>query len=214
HSHGDTPMIRSHSSHSAARLSRRDWLRLAAAGVVGTSTSGWLGALADDTARNPQRKRSCVLLWMSGGPSQLDTFDLKPGHAHGAGFLGPRTAPLIVGESGFAPIPQAANNADRALRVQDLAPPGEVGPGQADARVALLQQVQRDFLAAHPDVSALSHQSAYERAVRLVRSAAAKAFDLDDEKSAARDAYGRNLFGRGCLLARRLVGRQVPFVDG
>src|SRR5439155_25197579 len=61
--------------------------------------------------------------------------------------------------------------------------------------------------------SALSHQSAYERAVRLMKSAAAKAFDLDDEKSAARDAYGRNLFGQGCLLARRLVERRVPFVE-
>src|SRR5262249_51365168 len=66
--------------------SRRAWLKLAAAGVVGSSTSGWLGALADDAARHPQRKRLCILLWMSGGPSQLDTFDLKPGHAHGGPF--------------------------------------------------------------------------------------------------------------------------------
>ena len=28
-----------------------------------------------------------------------------------------------------------------------------------------------------------------------------------------RDAYGRNLFGQGCLLARRLVERGVPFVE-
>src|SRR6478735_635199 len=61
-------------------LSRRDWLRLSAAGVVGSSLSGWLGAVADEHARDRQRKRSCILLWMNGGPSQLDTFDLKPGH--------------------------------------------------------------------------------------------------------------------------------------
>ena len=67
-------------------LSRRDWLKLTAAGVLGCSTSGWLGALAADAAGNPQRKRSCILLWMSGGPSQLDTFDLKPGHPHGGPF--------------------------------------------------------------------------------------------------------------------------------
>src|SRR5262249_27175141 len=30
---------------------------------------------------------------------------------------------------------------------------------------------------------------------------------------AVRDGYGRNLFGQGCLLARRLVERQVPFVE-
>src|SRR5579885_1562156 len=68
------------------RLSRREWLKLSAAGVVGCAISGWLEALADDAAKNPQRKRSCILLWMSGGPSQLDTFDLKPGHANGGPF--------------------------------------------------------------------------------------------------------------------------------
>jgi hypothetical protein len=46
-----------------------------------------------------------------------------------------------------------------------------------------------------------------------MKSAAAKAFDLDDEKAPVRDAYGRNLFGQGCLLARRLVERHVPFVE-
>jgi hypothetical protein len=111
--------------------------------------------------------------------------------AFGSGFLGPRHAPLIVGEGGIAAPQQGQNGVDRALRVQDLAPPAEVGKEQTDARIALLKQVQRDFLAAHPDVSAVSHQNAYERAVRLMKSAAAKAFDLDDEKAAVRDAYGR-----------------------
>ena len=44
-------------------------------------------------------------------------------------------------------------------------------------------------------------------------SSASQAFDLDDEPSPLRDAYGRNLFGQGCLLARRLVERGVPFVE-
>ena len=41
----------------------------------------------------------------------------------------------------------------------------------------------------------------------------AKAFDLSEEPLQIRDAYGRNLFGQGCLLARRLVERGVPFVE-
>ncbi len=290
-------------------LSRRDWLRLSAAGVLGASTSGWLEALAADGAANPQRKRSCILLWMSGGPSQLDTFDLKPGHAnggpfkpiatkapgiqvsehfpqvatftdqmaifrtlnskegdhgratyllrtgyvpqgpilypsigalvsrelgderaelpnfvsvvpfrvgnqgaYGSGFLGPRHAPLVVGEAAGGGQ-QGPNNVDRALRVQDLAPRAEIDRSRADSRLDLLGQVQRDFLDAHPDLPALSHQNAYDRAVRLMRTSAAKAFDLDEEKAAVRDGYGRNLFGQGCLLARRLVERGVPFVE-
>src|SRR5438067_2260630 len=68
------------------RVSRRDWLRLSAAGVVGYLLSGWMETLAADTAAHPQRRRSVVLLWMPGGPSQLDTFDLKPGHANGGPF--------------------------------------------------------------------------------------------------------------------------------
>src|SRR5262245_60652079 len=67
-------------------ISRRDWLRLAAAGALGLPLSGWLARLAADTAKHPQRKRSCILLWMTGGPSQMDTFDLKPGHTNGGPF--------------------------------------------------------------------------------------------------------------------------------
>jgi uncharacterized protein (DUF1501 family) len=33
------------------------------------------------------------------------------------------------------------------------------------------------------------------------------------EKSEVRDKYGRNPFGQGCLLARRLVEKGVPFVE-
>jgi len=46
-----------------------------------------------------------------------------------------------------------------------------------------------------------------------MKSSAAKAFDLDEESAAVHDAYGRNPFGQGCLLARRLVERGVPFVE-
>ncbi len=46
-----------------------------------------------------------------------------------------------------------------------------------------------------------------------METAAAKAFLLDEEPAPLRDAYGRNLFGQGCLLARRLVERGVPFVE-
>jgi uncharacterized protein (DUF1501 family) len=134
-------------------------------------------------------------------------------NAFGAGFLGPWCAPLIVGESGRAPFPQQQENADTALKVQDLTPPAGIGKGQANARVALLRQVQGEFLAAHPDGAVLSHQIAYQRAVRMMRSPAAKAFDLEQEKAAVRDAYGRNLFGQGCLLARRLAEQRVPFVE-
>jgi uncharacterized protein (DUF1501 family) len=40
-----------------------------------------------------------------------------------------------------------------------------------------------------------------------------KAFDLSQEKEELRGFYGDNVFGQGCLLARRLVERGVPVVE-
>ena len=63
-------------------LTRRQMFQLASAGAVCGMSSSWLGTLAADAAANPARRKSCILLWMSGGPSQIDTFDPKPGHAN------------------------------------------------------------------------------------------------------------------------------------
>jgi hypothetical protein len=46
-----------------------------------------------------------------------------------------------------------------------------------------------------------------------MKSVAGKAFNLEEESDKVRDAYGRNRFGQGCLLARRLVERGVPFIE-
>jgi len=64
-----------------------------------------------------------------------------------------------------------------------------------------------------PHAAVAGVAAAYERAVRLMRSPARSAFDLQHESDRLRDAYGHNLFGQGCLLARRLVERGVPFVE-
>ena len=68
-----------------AWLSRRDLLPYVtfASGAVGLSS--WMPALAAAVAEKRQSKH-CILLWMTGGPSQIDTFDLKPGHANGGEF--------------------------------------------------------------------------------------------------------------------------------
>ena len=64
-------------------LSRRDLLKLSAAGVLGVSMSGWLDVLAARAAETRVQHKRCILLWMDGGPSHKDTFDLKPGSANG-----------------------------------------------------------------------------------------------------------------------------------
>jgi Protein of unknown function (DUF1501) len=291
-------------------LSRRDLMKLCAAGVVGYSLSGWLERLALAAAPpSAGRKRSCILLWMNGGPSQMDTFDLKPGHSNGGpikeistsapgvrisehlpgiakrfhhlaivrslstkeaehgratylmrtgrlpggpvhypsigslvakdltpagtelpgfvsiapyrflspaafgpGFLGPQYAPLIVGENN--PYNgQPAGPTEQMLRVENVAAPSEVDGARLSARTGLLDDLESDFLAERNGVASLSHRIAYEKAVTLMRGQAVRAFELSEEPAALRERYGRNLFGQGCLLARRLVERGVPFVE-
>jgi hypothetical protein len=53
------------------------------------SASGWLPVLAARAARAAEQRtphKSCILLWMYGGPPHLDTFDLKPGTPTGGEF--------------------------------------------------------------------------------------------------------------------------------
>ncbi len=64
---------------SNASFSRRQWLQAAALGATGASLHGWLPQLASH-ARAAEgalaRSKSCILLWMDGGPSQTHTFSI------------------------------------------------------------------------------------------------------------------------------------------
>jgi hypothetical protein len=293
-------------------LSRRHFLRTGAVSLGGASMSGWLGDMAraaETVITKP--KRACILLWMNGGPSQIDTWDPKPEHANGGpvkaiktnvpgiqiseylpklaaradrlaiirgmatkeadhgrgsyllrtgrvpggpirypslgsfvgkelespdaelpcfvsvapfrflspeaygpGFLGPRYAPLVVAENAIdAPTPNNAQDVARLLKVQDLDLPTGVSAARGVARADFRDILDSDFLADRDSTAGEGHRTAYQRANTLMRSAAVKAFDLTQESDILRDKYGRNLFGQGCLLARRLVERGVPFVE-
>ncbi len=68
---------------------RRDFMKLSAAGVFAPSLSGWLPVMAKAAAKGGKgQAKSCILLWMDGGPSHKDTFDLKP-DSKGAGDFKP-----------------------------------------------------------------------------------------------------------------------------
>jgi hypothetical protein len=133
--------------------------------------------------------------------------------AYGPGFLGPVHAPLVVG--GFRFGAQLAENGPygESLSVENLNSPGGIDIEQADARLKLLSGIEEAFRAGRPGLPTNSHKTAYEAAVRMMRSDAVKAFDLEQEPAELRDRYGKNQFGQGCLLARRLVDRGVPFVE-
>jgi uncharacterized protein (DUF1501 family) len=77
----------------------------------------------------------------------------------------------------------------------------------------LLGDMEREFAANRPGLATDSHREAYKQAVRMMRSSAVEAFDLEQEPAAVREKYGRSRFGQACLLARRLVEQGVPFVE-
>src|ERR1700722_4974426 len=62
-------------------FNRRDFVRMSLASAFGAASCPWLPRLAAAAGKNPTK--ACIVLWMSGGPSQTDTWDLKPGHKNG-----------------------------------------------------------------------------------------------------------------------------------
>src|SRR5262249_49871694 len=80
--------------------------------------SGWLQRLAFAARPGAERRRACILLWMAGGPSQMDTFDLKPGHANGGPFRQiPTAVPGIrIGEH----LPQIARRMEHLAIIRSM----------------------------------------------------------------------------------------------
>jgi hypothetical protein len=60
------------------RLSRREWLQLGGLGLAGLSLPTLLRAEAARPAARTGHARSCIMLFLAGGPSHLDLWDLKP----------------------------------------------------------------------------------------------------------------------------------------
>src|SRR5262249_17071994 len=106
-----------------------------------------------------------------------------------------------------------ATDYEQFLKVSDMDRPADVDAEHQDARIDMLMNMESHFQAGRPDVPAQAHASAYERAVRMMNSQSARAFKLDEAPDRIRDRSGRNLFGQGCLLARRLIERGVPFAE-
>ncbi|MEW4453729.1 DUF1501 domain-containing protein [Bremerella sp. JC817] len=121
-----------------------------------------------------------------------------------SGFLGNTAAPLVVGEM--------AKSIDD-LTVRDLEPFAAWRSHDQRRRVDLLQEMNQEFLGGKPATKATEIGSATQRALRMMHPDVLAAFDLNQETGSTRDRYGRTVFGQGCLLARRLAERDVPFIE-
>jgi Protein of unknown function (DUF1501) len=58
-------------------VSRRDFLHVGVLGALGLSLADLFRLRA--SAADDAKAKACILIWLDGGPSHLDTFDLKPG---------------------------------------------------------------------------------------------------------------------------------------
>ena len=117
----------------------------------------------------------------------------------GSGFLGMQYSPFQVGDANQMPA--------------NVTLPGDTTRGRFDRRLNLMQDLERDFAEAGGQARVTDHRAIVTGAANMVRSPRIQAFDLSRETAATRDRYGRNGFGQGCLLARRLVEAGVTFVE-
>jgi hypothetical protein len=147
-----------------------------------------------------------------------------PHNLFAAGWLGEQYAPFAVGsmpaERDFAVSFQRGGpghaRVDDDLRLHTLSLPAEVGHTRIEQRQALRDRLDGWLAAVDGNGAAGTLDAQYRSAFGLLLSPRIRAaFDLERERPAWRDAYGRTKIGQRCLLARRLVeaGARYVMVD-
>lgn len=274
-----------------AGMTRRHFMQhlagAAALTVPALSLGHSIRAHADDLKRS---RKAAILLWMGGGPSTMDIWDLKPGATTGGPFRPIRTSgnaeisehmPMMAQQmqhmaiirsmntreadhnrgryymhTGYVPNPRVEHPSYGAVLAHELMtaereqglqiPPfisvggGSVGPGflgmawapftvdsngqvrnldmgldkqRLDHRMGVLDLIEKGFVAQNRGSASDDHMKVLRKTLDLMTSEQMKAFKVDQESEAVRERYGNTNFGRGCLMARRLVESGVPFVE-
>jgi uncharacterized protein (DUF1501 family) len=242
-------------------------------------------ANAEDLKR---RRKSAILLWMGGGPSTMDIWDLKPGAPTGGPFRPIATSgdaqisehmPLMAKQmhnmaiirsmstreadhgrgryymhTGYVPNPNIEHPSYGAVLSHQLnhqrpeleIPPfvtvggGSVGPGflgmawapfsvNSNGQVRNLQMgledqrlyqrmyaldlIESGFINQRRGSAASDHQKILKKTLNLMTSSQMDSFKVASEPEDVKERYGNTNFGRGCLMARRLVEQGVPFIE-
>ena len=269
-------------------LSRRALLKGSLATATGAAVMNW-GHVAQAAAdqKPGERKKRCILLWMNGGASQFETFDMKPDSRYGGLFRPISTN--VPGTQVCELMPTIGKMMDqlcviRSMKTSQVDHPGgiylmhtgyqpaanvrfpEIGAivakylGQADAdlpsfvkissngnagsgflgpkyqpfslnhdgrlptfarsnldptqelrRHELREFVEDLYAKQHKAETARMHREAYAASRRLQN--ALEVFKFEEEWKQYEALYGDSLFGRRCLIARRLIESGVPFVE-
>jgi hypothetical protein len=153
---------------------------------------------------NPTVEHPALGAWVSARradpAADLPAFVSIGGPAAGGGFLGVERAPFVIPDPGAPPV-----NIRPARRVD--------GP-RLDERRSALAFLEGRFATETDDPRLAARRAVYDSAARLMGSPHLGAFDISSEPAATQKAYGDgDPFGRGCLLARRLVESGVKYVE-
>jgi hypothetical protein len=275
-------------------MSRRHFLGHMATTSLALPAMHFFGALAQAEQSKKKLNKSCIVLWMGGGPSHMDTWDLKPDSEKNGGPFKPiqTSAPgVMIGEhlptiaknfkhmniirslnskegnhdrgtyvmhTGYQPNPTVVHPSFGAYcsyelgekmegfdlphaiaingtgmgagflgmthspfavlnptaKITNLEPPDAISDARMDRRLGMLGLVENNFIAQKRGIGSVDHKAVYAKTVKMMTSPLTQnVFKLDNEPAAVRDAYGRNTFGQGCLLARRLVQAGVSYVE-
>ena len=253
--------------------------------VPATTLVNSIQANADELKKN---RKSCILLWMGGGPSTMDLWDLKPDSPNGGEFRPITTSgegqicehlPKVAQQmhhlsiirsmstreadhrrgayymhTGYVPRPNIEHPGYGSVVAHQLAdqrpelqiPPfvsvggNSVGAGflgmswspfvvdnsgrvknldmdieqtRMHQRMKMLSLIERDFIYQNRGRAAMEHARILEKTRTLLSSKQMEAFKYQQEPAAMVERYGDSGFGRGCLMARRLVEVGVPFVE-
>ena len=277
----------------ASAMGRREFVKVGLGGMLSLMLAGWLNLRPGQALSAPapgKKPKACILLWMNGGPSHLDTWDPKPGAMTGGPFKAintrqqgvqicehlPQVADVAdklaivrgmtskegnhqraqyLMHTGYAPNPTITHPSLGGWVCEEMSDPkfdlpsfvsisgpsmsaGFLGvqngpfvvqaPGQPLQNIAYAQNVnvgrfetrqqalgmlENDFAKQTGDIKVTGRDSVYEKAVKMMHSPRLKAFDIADEPEAVKAAYGDTNFGRGCMMARRLVESGVKFVE-
>lgn len=109
--------------------------------------------------------------------------------------------------SSFSPLPIL--DPDSGLQYAK----SEASPETMQKRLAMLDQLDAGFRDRFQTSEVKSYSQFYDKTVSIMSSTDLEAFQLDDEPEALKEKYGRNKFGQGCLLARRLVEKGIRYIE-
>ena len=117
------------------------------------------------------------------------------GSSMGAGFLGAEYAPFLV-------------NGDGRVKNLDI---------KIDARfyrrMQWLNTLENNFIKSNRGLLPKEHQRILRKTLDILTSKQMDAMKVANEPETVKERYGDNGFGKGCLMARRLVEVGVPFIE-